>query len=227
MGAAYGSAGERCMAISVVVAVGTSADPLIDLLKNRIASLQIGASDDPTSDMGPLVTRAHCDRVRSYVELGVKEGAHLIVDGRSLTVPKGMHGFFLGPCLFDHVTTNMRVYQEEIFGPVLCIVRVHSLDEAIACVNAHPYGNGTSIFTTSGHAARAYTTRVQVGMHGVNVPIPVPMAFHSFGGAKQSIFGSHGMHGDEGVHFYTQLSTITARWPKTSSGPDFHMPILG
>lgn len=227
MGAAYGSAGERCMAISVVVAVGTSADPVIDALKTRIAALKIGASDDPQSDMGPLVTRVHCDRVRSYVDLGVEEGARLVVDGRNVSVHGCEQGFFLGPCLFDHVTPNMRVVQEEIFGPVLCVVRVKSLDDAIACVNSHPYGNGTSIFTQSGHAAREYTTRVQVGMHGVNVPIPVPMAFHSFGGVKQSIFGSHGMHGDEGVHFYTQLRTITARWPKTSLGADFHMPIMG
>jgi malonate-semialdehyde dehydrogenase (acetylating)/methylmalonate-semialdehyde dehydrogenase len=228
MGAAYGSAGERCMAISVAVAVGDdTADALIDRLSPRVAGLKVGPASDPASEMGPLVTRAHFERVHGYVDLGVSEGAELVVDGRGLVVPGFEAGFFLGGCLFDRVTPEMRIYREEIFGPVLCVVRVPDFETALALVNAHEYGNGTAIFTRDGDTARTYASRVQVGMVGVNVPIPVPMAFHSFGGWKRSLFGDIHMHGIEGVHFYTRLKTVTSRWPTgIRAGADFHMPTM-
>ncbi|HPR07827.1 MAG TPA: CoA-acylating methylmalonate-semialdehyde dehydrogenase [Denitromonas sp.] len=228
MGAAYGSAGERCMAISVAVAVGDdTADALIERLSPRVAALKVGAASDPASEMGPLVTRAHFDRVKGYVDLGVEEGAQLVVDGRGIQVAGHPHGFYLGGCLFDHVTADMRIYREEIFGPVLVVVRVPDFESALALVNAHEYGNGTAIFTRDGDTARTYASRVQVGMVGVNVPIPVPMAFHSFGGWKRSLFGDVHMHGMEGVHFYTKLKTVTSRWPTgIRAGADFHMPTM-
>jgi malonate-semialdehyde dehydrogenase (acetylating)/methylmalonate-semialdehyde dehydrogenase len=228
MGAAYGSAGERCMAISVAVAVGDdTADALIERLAPRVAALKVGPASDPGAEMGPLVTQAHYDRVRGYVDLGVTEGGKLVVDGRGISVPGHPDGFFLGGCLFDEVTTEMRIYREEIFGPVLCVVRAPDFDSALAVVNAHEYGNGTAIFTRDGDTARTYASRVQVGMVGVNVPIPVPMAFHSFGGWKRSLFGDIHMHGMEGVHFYTKLKTITSRWPTgIRAGADFHMPTM-
>ncbi|MDJ0738363.1 MAG: CoA-acylating methylmalonate-semialdehyde dehydrogenase [Gammaproteobacteria bacterium] len=228
MGAAYGSAGERCMAISVAVAVGDdTADALIARLAPRVAALRVGPADDPTSEMGPLVTRAHWERVKGYVDAGVDEGAELVVDGRGVAVPGHPDGFYLGGCLFDRVTADMRIYREEIFGPVLVVVRVPDFDSALALVNAHEYGNGTAIFTRDGDTARTYASRVQVGMVGVNVPIPVPMAFHSFGGWKRSLFGDVHMHGMEGVHFYTKLKTITSRWPTgIRAGADFHMPTM-
>ena len=228
MGAAYGSAGERCMAISVAVAVGDdTADALIERLSPRVAALKVGAASDPASEMGPLVTRAHFDRVKGYVDLGVEEGAQLVVDGRGIQVAGHPHGFYLGGCLFDHVTADMRIYREEIFGPVLVVVRVPDFESALALVNAHEYGNGTAIFTRDGDTARTYASRVQVGMVGVNVPIPVPMAFHSFGGWKRSLFGDVHMHGMEGVHFYTKLKTVTSRWPTGNrAGADFHMPTM-
>ncbi len=228
MGAAYGSAGERCMAISVAVAVGEeTADALIERLAPRVAALKVGPATDPASEMGPLVTRAHYERVRGYVDLGVSEGAELVVDGRDLEVPGHQGGFYLGGCLFDRVGTEMRIYREEIFGPVLCVVRVPDFEQALAIVNAHEYGNGTAIFTRDGDTARTYASRVQVGMVGVNVPIPVPMAFHSFGGWKRSLFGDIHMHGMEGVHFYTKLKTVTSRWPTgIRAGADFHMPTM-
>ncbi|MGB5742308.1 MAG: CoA-acylating methylmalonate-semialdehyde dehydrogenase [Sedimenticolaceae bacterium] len=228
MGAAYGSAGERCMAISVAVAVGDeTADALIDRLAPRVAALKVGPATDPSAEMGPLITRAHQERVRGYVDLGVEEGAKLVVDGRDIQVPDHPNGFYLGGCLFDDVTSDMRIYQEEIFGPVLVVVRMPDFESALALVNAHEYGNGTAIFTRDGDTARTYASRVQVGMVGVNVPIPVPMAFHSFGGWKRSLFGDIHMHGSEGVHFYTKLKTVTSRWPTgIRAGADFHMPTM-
>jgi malonate-semialdehyde dehydrogenase (acetylating)/methylmalonate-semialdehyde dehydrogenase len=228
VGAAYGSAGERCMAISVAVAVGNkTADDLIAKLKPRIAALSIAPGMEANADLGPLVTAAHLDRVRSYVALGKKEGAELVVDGQSIPLPKG-EGFFLGACLFDHVKPEMRIYREEIFGPVLGIVRAQDFSIAISLINQHEFGNGTSIFTRDGDTAREFAHSVQAGMVGINVPIPVPMAFHSFGGWKRSLFGDHAVHGIEGVHFYTRLKTITARWPTgIRTGVDTTMPTLG
>lgn len=228
MGAAYGSAGERCMAISVAVVVGdTTADALIERLVPRLKKLKIGPGSDPEAEMGPLVTREHRERVQGYVDLGVAEGAELLVDGRNSTIPGHENGYFLGGCLFDRVTPEMRIYREEIFGPVLCIVRVADFQAAIRLVNEHELGNGTAIFTRDGDSARTYASQVQVGMVGINVPIPVPMAFHSFGGWKRSLFGDIHVHGMEGVRFYTRLKTITTRWPEgMRSGADFHMPTM-
>ena len=228
LGAAYGSAGERCMAISVAVAVGDeTADALIERLAPRVAALKVGPATDPHAEMGPLVTQAHYERVRGYVDLGVEEGAKLVVDGRDISVPGHPDGFYLGGCLFDAVTADMRIYREEIFGPVLVVVRAADFETALALVNAHEYGNGTAVFTRDGDTARTFAARVQVGMVGVNVPIPVPMAFHSFGGWKRSLFGDIHMHGMEGVHFYTKLKTVTSRWPTgIRAGADFHMPTM-
>ena len=224
IGAAYGSAGERCMAISVAVAVGDVADTLVAQLAERARSLKIGnGMDNP--EMGPLVTGAHRDKVRGYIDTGVREGATLVVDGRTHHVPGHDDGFFVGGTLFDHVTPAMTIYQEEIFGPVLVVVRVPDLNAAIDLVNAHQFGNGVALFTTSGDAARDFSHRIAAGMVGINVPIPVPMAFHSFGGWKDSLFGDHAVHGPDGVHFYTRLKTVTSRWPRTvSSNSSFVMP---
>jgi malonate-semialdehyde dehydrogenase (acetylating)/methylmalonate-semialdehyde dehydrogenase len=235
VGAAYGSAGERCMAISVAVTVGKeTADNLLSKLETRIAQLKIGpgAKHDPETDMGPLITSAHKDKVSSYIDLGKTEGAELIVDGRRQTLETRNSelgtGFFLGPCLFDHVKPGMRIYKEEIFGPVLGIVRVNTFEKALQLINEHEFGNGTSIFTRDGDTARDFARRVQAGMVGINVPIPVPMAFHSFGGWKRSLFGDHSIYGPEGVRFYTRLKTITARWPTgIRTGVDTTMPTLG
>ena len=228
MGAAYGSAGERCMAISVAVAVGPVADRLVETLAPRVRALRIGAGTDPEVEMGPLVTRAHLDRVSGYVDLGVEEGAELVVDGRGLKLQGYENGFFIGGTLFDRVTTAMRIYQEEIFGPVLGVVRVPDFDSALRIVNENEFGNGTAIFTRDGDSARAFVHGVQAGMVGVNVPIPVPMAFHSFGGWKASLFGDHHMHGPEGIRFFTKLKTVTSRWPAgIRSGAEFQMPTLG
>lgn len=228
MGAAYGSAGERCMAISVAVAVGDeTADAIIERLVPRVRALRVGPGSDADAEMGPLISREHLAKVTGYVDLGVEEGAELVVDGRGLKIEGYESGFYLGGCLFDKVTPQMRIYQEEIFGPVLCVVRVADFDSAIKLVNDHEYGNGTAIFTRDGDTARAYSSQVQVGMVGVNVPIPVPMAFHSFGGWKRSLFGDMHMHGMEGVHFYTKLKTVTSRWPTgIRAGADFHMPTM-
>ena len=228
VGSAYGSAGERCMAISVGVAVGKeTAEKLIEKLKSRIAKLQVGDGAKDGVDMGPLVTKQHLEKVGGYVELGGKEGAELLIDGRESAMPKG-DGFFLGACLFDHVKPEMRIYKEEIFGPVLGIVRANSFEGALQLVNEHEYGNGTSLFTRDGDTARDFARRVQAGMVGINVPIPVPMAFHSFGGWKRSLFGDHAIYGPEGVRFYTRLKTITARWPTgIRAGVDTTMPTLG
>jgi malonate-semialdehyde dehydrogenase (acetylating)/methylmalonate-semialdehyde dehydrogenase len=227
IGAAYGSAGERCMAISVAVAVGEAGDRLVEAVKQQLAGLEVAPGTVEKADMGPLVTREHLERVRGYVDLGVEEGASLVVDGRGLRVKGSERGYFLGPCLFDHVRAEMRIYREEIFGPVLCVLRAADLDEALELINAHEFGNGTAIFTASGETARTFTQRVQCGMVGVNVPIPVPMAFHSFGGWKRSLFGPLHVHGPDGVRFYTRLKTVTSRWPTTArEGAQFVMPTM-
>ena len=228
VGAAYGSAGERCMAVSVAVPVGDKvADALIERLAPRVRQLKIGPGTEPGVEMGPLVTKEHLDKVRGYVEQGVKEGARLVVDGRDFKMQGYEKGFFLGGCLFDRVTTEMRIYKDEIFGPVLSTVRAKSFDEAVAMVNAHEYGNGVAIFTRDGDAARTFANAVNIGMVGINVPIPVPVAFHSFGGWKRSLFGDHHTHGMEGIRFYTKLKAITARWPTgIRAGAEFSMPQL-
>ncbi len=228
MGAAYGSAGERCMALSVVVAVGdATADALVERLVRRIDRLAVGGSLDPDAEMGPLVTAEHRAKVTGYIDTGVAEGATLVVDGRGATVPAYPDGFFVGATLFDRVTTSMRIYREEIFGPVLCVVRAPSFEDAITVVDGHEFANGTAIFTRDGDAAREYATRVDVGMVGVNVPIPVPMAFFGFGGSKNSVFGALNQYGEDGVRFYTKTKTVTTRWPSgIRAGSEFSMPTL-
>src|SRR6516164_3362170 len=228
MGAAYGSAGERCMAISVAVPVGEqTAEALLERLVPRVRTLRIGPGTDPQAEMGPLVTRQHLEKVRSYIDLGESEGAKLLVDGRGFKMQGYEEGFFLGGTLFDHVGTKMRIYKEEIFGPVLSVVRAPDYGTAAQMINDHEFGNGTAIFTRDGDAAREFAHQIQVGMVGINVPIPVPMAFHSFGGWKDSLFGDHHMHGPEGVRFYTRLKTVTSRWPTgIRSGADFVMPTM-
>jgi malonate-semialdehyde dehydrogenase (acetylating)/methylmalonate-semialdehyde dehydrogenase len=227
IGAAYGSAGERCMAISVAIAVGDSvADALIERLTARLSRLHIGPADQNGVEMGPLVTAAHLKRVRDYIEVGQDEGAKLVVDGRAHScVHAG--GFFLGPTLFDRVAPSMRIYREEIFGPVLSLVRVPDYRSAVALINAHEFANGSAVFTQSGALARAFVADIEVGMVGVNVPIPVPMAFYSFGGWRSSLFGDHHAYGVEGFRFYTRLKTVTQRWPPSDrSGPEFVMPTM-
>lgn len=226
MGAAYGSAGERCMAISVAVAVGDIADALVEQLALKVRSLRVGNGAQAGLDMGPLISREHCKKVTDYVALGQSEGATLVIDGRGIKVTGGEDGYFLGGCLFDHVTSEMKIYRDEIFGPVLCVVRVPDYSSAVALINAHEFGNGVAIFTRSGAVARKFTHEVQVGMVGVNVPIPVPMAFHSFGGWKRSLFGANHMHGMEGVRFYTRRKAITTRWPEGDVAAEFIMPTL-
>jgi malonate-semialdehyde dehydrogenase (acetylating)/methylmalonate-semialdehyde dehydrogenase len=228
LGAGYGSAGERCMAISVAVCVGdAAAETLIAKLKPMVEGLRIGPGDKDNPDMGPLVTCQHRDKVKGYIDAGEVEGATLLVDGRGLKVKGHEDGFYLGGTLFDRVTPEMTIYKEEIFGPVLCIVRVPDFNSACRLINAHEYGNGTAIFTRDGDAARQFSHSIQVGMVGVNVPIPVPMAFHSFGGWKRSLFGPLHMHGTDGVRFYTRLKTITARWPTgIRAGAEFSMPTM-
>jgi len=227
MGAAYGSAGERCMAVSVAVAVGGAGDRLMDKLVPRVRALKIGPGTDPEAEMGPLVTRQHLERVRSYVDLGVEEGAKLVVDGRGLRLQGYENGFFTGGTVFDEVKPSMRIYKEEIFGPVLSVVRSPDFEDAVKLVNDHEYGNGVAIFTRDGDAAREFVNRIQIGMVGVNVPIPVPMAFHSFGGWKRSLFGDMAVHGMEGVRFYTRLKTVTARWPQgVRADAEYVMPTM-
>ena len=227
MGAAYGSAGERCMAQSVAVAVGDIGDRLVDKLSKKVEVLKVGPGMDKNSEMGPLITKEHLQKVRGYVDIGVKEGAKLVVDGRNLKLQGYENGFFIGGCLFDNVKKDMRIYKEEIFGPVLSVVRAKDFEEASKLVNDHEYGNGVSIFTRDGDAARTFSSKIKVGMVGINIPIPVPMAFHSFGGWKRSLFGDQHMHGPEGVRFYTKLKTITSRWPSgIRSNPEFVMPTM-
>ncbi len=229
MGAAYGSAGERCMAISVAVAVGAAAEPLIEKLVPLVNKLRVGPGlgAEPENEMGPLVTGDHKARVAGYIERGAEEGAKLLVDGRKSPCFEE-EGFFIGGSLFDHVTADMDIYKDEIFGPVLCVVRVPDFQSAVALVNGHEYGNGTAIFTRNGNYARQYSEQIEVGMVGINVPIPVPMAFYSFGGWKRSLFGGLHVHGMEGVKFYTRTKTMTGRWPEGyGSGNEFSMPTLG
>jgi len=224
MGAAYGSAGERCMAVSVAVPVGEeTADALISRLAPRVEALKIGPYTDPSAEMGPLVTRDHYEKVKGYIDIGVEEGADLVVDGRGFTLQGYENGFFLGGTLFDRVTADMRIYTEEIFGPVLSTVRVADFDAVVDLIHGHEYANGVAIFTRDGDSAREFADRIEVGVVGVNVPIPVPVAFHSFGGWKRSLFGAHAIYGPDGVHFYTRLKTVTECWPTgIREGARFH-----
>ncbi|SVB38417.1 uncharacterized protein METZ01_LOCUS191271, partial [marine metagenome] len=227
MGAAYGSCGERCMAISVAVAVGEdTGDKLVEELSKRLDVLKVGAGSELGNDMGPLVTREHFEKVRGYVDLGVEEGATLLVDGRDLQVSGHEEGFFLGGCLFDHVKPDMRIYRDEIFGPVLCVVRVDSMQEAMDLIDDHEYGNGTCIFTRDGEAARYFSDHVKAGMVGINVPLPVPVANHSFGGWKRSLFGDLFAYGPDAIRFYTRRKTVTQRWPSSGvrEGAQFAFP---
>jgi malonate-semialdehyde dehydrogenase (acetylating)/methylmalonate-semialdehyde dehydrogenase len=227
MGAGYGSAGERCMAISVAVPVGKeTADRLVEKLAPKVRSIKVGPWDDPEAEMGPLITRQHLDKVSGYIDAGVKEGADLIVDGRGFSLQGYENGYFIGGSLFDNVTTDMSIYREEIFGPVLSVVRADTFETAVKMVNDHEYGNGTAIFTRDGDAARSYADQIEIGMVGINVPIPVPGAYHSFGGWKRSLFGDHGAYGMEAVRFYTRLKTITSRWPTgIRAGAQFNFPL--
>jgi malonate-semialdehyde dehydrogenase (acetylating)/methylmalonate-semialdehyde dehydrogenase len=224
-GAAFGSAGERCMAIAVAVVVGDRADPLVDKLRERAGNLTIGPGTDEASEMGPLITAEHRARVVSYIESGVEEGADLVLDGRGLSVDGNESGFFLGPSIFDRVTPAMRIYREEIFGPVLAVVRVDTVSDAIELVNGHELANGVACYTANGGTAREFARRIQAGMVGINVPIPVPSAYQSFGGWKHSLFGDHHIYGAEGIRFYTRYKSVMQRWPGArSAGPDFMMP---
>jgi malonate-semialdehyde dehydrogenase (acetylating)/methylmalonate-semialdehyde dehydrogenase len=228
MGAAYGSAGERCMAVSVAVAVGDVAEPLLERLAPRVRALKVGPGTDKEAEMGPLVTAEHRAKVAEYIDIGIREGARLVVDGRGVALQGYEGGYFIGGSLFDGVTAGMRIYQEEIFGPVLAVVRARDLGEAVELVNRHRFGNGVALFTADGGAAHAFASAIKVGMVGINVPIPVPAAFHSFGGWKASLFGDHHMHGQEGVRFYTRSKAITQRWPVSiRAGAEFSMPQIG
>ena len=225
IGAAYGSAGERCMAVSVAVAVGDVADNLVSKIQEKAEVINVAPWTDQDSSMGPLISKEHKNKVEDFIDIGVKEGAKLLLDGRNLKIQGYENGYFVGPTLFDSVTENMAIYKNEIFGPVLSVVRVNNYETALKLVNDHEYGNGTSIYTSDGEVSRHFTTNTKIGMVGVNVPIPVPMAFHSFGGWKNSLYGTNSMHGNEGINFYTKLKTTTARWPKSiNSGPEFKMP---
>ena len=228
IGAGYGSAGERCMAISVAVPVGEdTADRLMDKLIPRVESLKIGPSTDPDADFGPVVTKEALDRIHNYIDVGVNEGAKLAVDGRGIKLQGYEDGFYIGGCLFDNVTNDMRIYKEEIFGPVLSVVRAKNYEEALDLPSSHEYGNGVAIFTRDGDTARDFTSRVQVGMVGVNVPIPVPLAYHTFGGWKRSVFGDLNQHGPDSIRFYTKTKTITSRWPSgIKEGADFSIPTM-
>ena len=225
IGASFGSAGERCMAVSVAVAVGDIADELVDKVNSKAQNLKVAPWLDEDSEMGPVISKEHKEKIENYIDIGQKEGAKLILDGRNIKIQGYENGFFVGPTIFDHVNNNMKIYNDEIFGPVLSIVRVKNYEEAIKLINDHKFGNGTSIYTSSGEISRDFSTNIKIGMVGVNVPIPVPMAFHSFGGWKNSLFGSHSMHGMEGVNFFTKLKTVTSRWPESiKEGPEFVMP---
>lgn len=228
IGAGYGSAGERCMAISVAVPVGkATADELVKRLIPRVESLKVGPSTDVTADYGPVVTKAAMEKIKNYVDIGVEEGAKLVVDGRGFKMQGYENGFYVGGCLFDNVTKDMRIYKEEIFGPVLAVVRADSYDEALKLTNDHEYGNGTAIFTRDGDAARDFASKVQVGMIGINVPIPVPLAYYTFGGWKRSAFGDLNQHGPDSIRFYTKTKTVTARWPSgIKDGASFVIPTM-
>jgi malonate-semialdehyde dehydrogenase (acetylating)/methylmalonate-semialdehyde dehydrogenase len=223
--AGYGSAGERCMAISVVVAVGDAADRLLPKIQERIAKLEIGPATNPAAEMGPLITAEHRDKVVSCIDSGVTEGADLVSDGRGITIPDHESGYFVGPTLFDRVTPDMKIYRDEIFGPVLSVVRAEHFADAVSLVNANPFANGTAIFTNDGGAARQFQREIEVGMVGINVPIPVPLGFYSFGGWKNSLFGAHSIYGPDGVHFYTRPKVVTTRWPDPEDrGVDLGFP---
>ena len=222
--AGFGSAGQRCMAISVVVTVGDAGDRLVEMVRDRVRAIHVGDGLDAKNDMGPLVTGQHLSRVRQYVEEGVASGATLVTDGRDIAANGSREGFFLGPCLFDHVRPEMSIYRDEIFGPVLSVVRAESYDEALELINDNPFANGVAIFTTDGAAARRFQSEVQVGMVGINVPIPVPMAYYSFGGWKASLFGDAHVHGAEGVKFYTRGKVVTARWVEKKTGKSLAFP---
>ena len=225
MGAAFGSAGERCMAVSVAVAVGDIGDKLVAEINNKAQTLKVAPWTDPEAEMGPVISNEHKQKIEKYISSGQEEGAKLVLDGRNIKIQGYENGYFVGPTLFDHVSKDMTIYKEEIFGPVLSVIRANNYTEAINLINNHAYGNGTSIYTSDGEISRHFTTNCKIGMVGVNVPIPVPMAFHSFGGWKQSLFGDHSMHGMEGVRFFTKLKTVTSRWPNSiQSGPEFVMP---
>ncbi len=226
IGAAFGSAGERCMATSVALPVGKIQKPFMELLKKKANSINVGSSLDPSSEMGPLITKEHKEKVLGYIENGITEGAKLEIDGRNLSLQGFENGNFIGPTIFNHVTKDMAIYKEEIFGPVLSVVNVNTYKEAIDHVNNHEFGNGTSIYTSNGNIARDFTKNVQIGMVGVNIPIPVPMAFYSFGGWKGSIFGGSGMHGEEGINFYTRRKTVTTKWAEGVSGASLVMPTM-
>ena len=228
MGAGYGSAGERCMAISVAVPVGeATADALVAKLKPRVEALKIGPATDRDADMGPIINEAARDKIVGYIDAGVEAGAELVVDGRGFSLQGYENGFFVGGTLFDHVKPDMKIYREEIFGPVLSVVRAKTYQDAVDLIHGHEYANGTAIFTRDGDAARDFADRIEVGMVGINVPIPVPVAYHSFGGWKRSVFGDHAMYGPEGVHFYTRLKTVTTRWPAgIKSGAEFTFPSM-
>ena len=227
IGAGYGSAGERCMALSVAVAVGDVGDKLIKKLTPRVQSLKVGPGTDPEVEMGPLISKQHLEKVTSFVDKGVQEGAELLVDGRSISLQGYENGYFIGGCLFDNVQDNMSIYKEEIFGPVMSVVRKPTFSDALDLVNGHEFGNGTTIYTRDGDTARAFANQCKIGMVGVNVPIPVPMAFHSFGGWKRSLFGDHAMHGMDGVRFFTRLKTVTSRWPTgIRQGAEFTIPTM-
>jgi malonate-semialdehyde dehydrogenase (acetylating)/methylmalonate-semialdehyde dehydrogenase len=226
IGAAFGSAGERCMAVSVAVLVGEAADKVLPLLKERAARLSVGDGMDIASEMGPVVTNIARARIRGYIDAGVAEGATLVTDGRGIAAPTAGKGFFVGPTIFDNVTPDMKICREEIFGPVLCCLRVDSFEQAVAAINAHEFGNGVSLFTSDGGTAREFARRIEVGMVGINVPIPVPMAWHGFGGWKRSLFGDMHAYGEEGVRFYTRQKSVMQRWPQTiAKGAEFAMPV--
>jgi malonate-semialdehyde dehydrogenase (acetylating) / methylmalonate-semialdehyde dehydrogenase len=228
IGAGYGSAGERCMAISVAVPVGqATADKLVEKLIPRVESLKVGPSTDPSADFGPVVTKAALDKIKGYVDLGIKEGAKLAVDGRGFTMQGYENGFYMGGCLFDEVTPDMRIYKEEIFGPVLSVVRAKDYAEALRLPTEHEYGNGVAIFTRDGDAARDFAAKVDVGMVGINVPIPVPIAYYTFGGWKASGFGDLNQHGPDSIRFYTKTKTVTSRWPSgVKEGAEFSIPLM-
>ena len=228
IGAAFGSAGERCMAISVAVAIGDSADKLIENITPKINNIKVGPYNDETTDMGPVVSKDAYERINSLIDSGVEEGANLIVDRRNIKLQGYENGYFIGPCLFDNVKDNMKIYREEIFGPVLSIVRAKNYEEGLQLVKDNPYGNGCSIFTRDGDTARNFSSEANIGMVGVNIPIPVPVAYFSFGGWKNSIFGGHNAYGMEAIRFYTHTKTITSKWPEgIRSGAQFTMPTLG
>ena len=214
------------MAVSVAVAVGDIADELVDKVNMKAQSIRVSPWTNDEAEMGPVISKEHKLKIENYIGIGIKEGAKLILDGRNLNIQGYENGYFVGPTLFDHVSNDMKIYRDEIFGPVLCVIRVKNYQDALKLVNDHAFGNGTSIYTSDGEVSRHFTTYCNIGMVGVNVPIPVPMAFHSFGGWKQSLFGDHSMHGTEGIKFYTKLKTVTTRWPDSiKKGPEFVMPV--